>query len=126
MSHRVETRADGDVASAEYSWRSGPERCAMSIETEGASFVPAEGSASQFITEHYWGYAKQRDGGCLEYEVQHPPWRVWNAKRAGFSGDASTIYGAEFARILGREPDSAFMAKGSAVTVCKGDAKRGG
>jgi uncharacterized protein YqjF (DUF2071 family) len=120
ISHRVETRADGNVSAAEYSWRSGSEQCAMSIETEGASFLPSEGSAGQFITEHYWGYAKQRDGGCLEYEVQHPPWRVWNAKRAGFSGDASAIYSAEFARVLQREPDSAFLAKGSAVTVFKG------
>jgi hypothetical protein len=120
MSHRVETGADGEVLKAEYAWRSGPDRCAMWIETEGASFLPADDSASQFITEHYWGYAAQPGGGCLEYEVQHPRWRVWNAKRAGFSGDAAGLYGAGIAQALMREPDSAFLAEGSPVTVFKG------
>ena len=56
----------------------------MRIETEGASFLPPDGSLGQFITKHYWGYSAQPGGGCLEYEVRHPPWRVWNARRAGF------------------------------------------
>jgi uncharacterized protein YqjF (DUF2071 family) len=120
MSHRIETRGDGDVAKAEYAWRSRQERCVMRLETEGPSFLPADGSESQFITEHYWGYAAQPDGGCLEYEVQHPQWRVWKAKKAGFSGDAAGLYGAEIAQILTREPDSAYLAEGSAVTVFKG------
>jgi uncharacterized protein len=119
MSHRIETRA-GDVVKAEYVWRSGPDRCVMGIETEGASFLPPEGSASQFITEHYWGYAAQPDGGCLEYEVQHSQWRVWKAKRAVFSGNAAGLYGAGIAQALAHNPDSAFLAKGSPVTVFKG------
>jgi len=120
MSHRIETRTDGEVFKAEYAWQSGRERCAMHIETEGSSFLPAEGSESQFITEHYWGYAAQKDGGSLEYEVKHPQWPVWNAKQASYSGDAVRLYGAEIAKILTRAPDSAFLAKGSPVTVSKG------
>jgi uncharacterized protein len=120
MSHRIETSAGGDVAEAEYAWGSGRDRCSMRIETEGASFLPPDGSLSQFITEHYWGYAAQRDGGCLEYEVQHPRWYLWAAKRAGFSGNAAGLYGAEIANVLMRNPDSAFLAKGSPVTVFKG------
>ncbi len=112
MSHRIES------GKAEYAWTLGSSRCAMKIETEEDSFVPQEGSLSQFITEHYWGYTKQQ-GGCLEYEVQHPPWRVWNAKQASFSGNAAGLYGPEIAQILTREPDSAFLAEGSPVTVFK-------
>jgi uncharacterized protein len=111
MSHRIE------AGKAEYTWSFGSEQCVMSIETEGESFLPAEGSLSQFITEHYWGYTAGRGGDSLEYEVQHPPWRVWNAKQAGFSGNAAGLYGAKIAQILGREPDSAFLAEGSPVTV---------
>jgi uncharacterized protein YqjF (DUF2071 family) len=113
MSHRAE------AGSVEYSWKLGSERCVMSIETDGESFVPPDGSLSQFITEHYWGYTTQK-GGSLEYEVQHPPWRVWNAKQASFSGNVDALYGREFAQVLKREPDSAFLAKGSLVTVFKG------
>lgn len=114
MSHRAE------AGSVEYSWKLGSERCVMSIETDGESFVPPDGSLSQFITEHYWGYTTQK-GGSLEYEVQHPPWRVWNAKQASFSGNVDALYGREFAQVLKREPDSAFLAKGSPVTVFKGN-----
>jgi uncharacterized protein len=118
MSHRFEASAVGDVAEVEYAWGSGARRCSMRIETEGASFLPADRSASQFITEHYWGYAAQPNGGSsLEYEVQHPPWRAWTAKRAGFSGNATAFYGAELAQVLRQNPDSAFLAKGSSVTV---------
>jgi uncharacterized protein len=113
MSHRIES---GKV---EYAWKLGSDRCAMSIETEGESFVPPEASLSQFITEHYWGYTTQKGGGSLEYEVQHPPWRVWNAGQASFSGNAVGLYGAEIVEVLKREPDSAFLAEGSPVTVFK-------
>jgi hypothetical protein len=113
MSHRIES---GRV---EYAWKLGSDRCVMSIETEGENFVPPEGSLSQFITEHYWGYTTQKGGGSLEYEVQHPPWRVWKAKQASFSGNAAGLYGAEIAQTLTREPNSAFLAQGSPVTVFK-------
>lgn len=114
MSHRIAT------GSAEYTWHSKDNDCTMKLETEGESFLPAEGTASQFITEHYYGYAAQPDGTCLEYEVQHPRWHVYNGKNSSFSGDATAVYGAEIARVLTHEPDSAFFVPGSAVTVFKG------
>ena len=120
ISHHVQTDAEGNLVQAEYTWGSGPDRCSMKIETEGASFLPPDGSASQFITEHYWGYAAQPGGGCLEYEVQHPQWRVRTAKQIGFSGNAVGLYGTEIAQALMRNPDTGFLAKGSPVTVFKG------
>jgi hypothetical protein len=113
MSHRVE------AGKVEYAWKLGSQQCLMKIETEGEIFTPPEGSMSQFITEHYWGYTTSKGGGSLEYEVQHPPWSVWNAKQASFSGNATGLYGAEIAHVLTREPDSAFLAEGSPVTVFK-------
>ncbi|MGA3370173.1 MAG: DUF2071 domain-containing protein [Terracidiphilus sp.] len=120
MSHRVEARAKENVVEAEYSWGSGRDRSMMRIETEGKSYIAPEGSATQFITEHYWGYAAQRDGGCLEYEVRHPQWNVTNAKEAGCSGNAAAFYGSDIAECLMRNPDSAFLAEGSQVTVFRG------
>jgi uncharacterized protein len=120
MSHRIQIRAEGDEAETEYAWGSGRDRCSMRIETDGASFLPADGSLGQFITEHYWGYAAQPDGGCLEYEVQHPRWCLWEAKRASFSGNAAGFYGAGIAQALTHDPDSAFLTEGSPVTVFKG------
>lgn len=120
MSHRVERDAGAERIRAEYAWRYGKEQCRMRIETVGTSFVPTEGSEEQFITEHYWGYSAQSDGGCLEYEVSHPSWEVRRARRADFAGDAASLYGPEIARVLRNAPDSAFLAAGSPVTVFSG------
>jgi uncharacterized protein len=120
MSHSVHVRPDTGEVEAEYCWGSGPGKCSMRIEAEKTDFLPADDSLGQFITEHYWGYAAQSDGGCLEYEVQHPRWLVREAKSARFSGDAARYYGAELGELLTLPPDSAFMAEGSAVTVFKG------
>ena len=75
---------------------------------------------AEFITEHYWGYTRQRDGGTLEYEVTHPRWTVWTADTARFEGDADRLYGPDVARILAGPPQSAFVAVGSAASVFKG------
>ena len=83
MSHRIEFNPEFDV-NAEYAWGSEPNRCVMRVATEGESFLPPDGSLSQFITEHYWGYAAQPNGGSLEYEVQHARWSVRKARRADF------------------------------------------
>jgi hypothetical protein len=84
------------------------------------SIQPAEGSLEQFITEHYWGYAGQPDGGCVEYRVAHVPWRVWTTTSASVLGDCDALYGSDFSQILKRQPDSAFIADGSPVHVCHG------
>ena len=112
---------DGRVA-AEYGWRHGGKWSSMRVESAGRPALAAEGSLEQFITEHYWGYAAQPGGGCLEYEVAHERWRVWKAKSAKFAGDAAGLYGPQLAACLDREPDSAFLADGSAVTVYAGRA----
>jgi uncharacterized protein len=119
MAHRIHAGGE-DTIEAEYAWGAARSRCAMRMETESVAYLPAESSLAQFITEHYWGYSAQREGGSLEYEVQHPRWPVREARRAEFTGDAKDFYGSEFAKVLQRPPDSAFFAAGSAVTVFKG------
>jgi len=86
----------------------------------GDPSLATDRSEEQFITEHYWGYTTQRDGGSIEYKVTHVPWRLWHAQSARFEGDAVALYGNDFAPVLTRTPDSAFLAEGSAVQVMRG------
>ncbi len=120
MSHSTHVSPDTGVVAAEYNWGSNAQHCSMKTEAEKTSVLPADDSLGQFITEHYWGYAARQDGGCLEYEVQHPRWLVREAKTARFQGDATHFYGSEFGELLTLPPDSAFLAEGSPVTVFKG------
>jgi uncharacterized protein YqjF (DUF2071 family) len=116
--HRVTLK--GNRKFAQYEWRLGREWCRLHAQSEGVPGIPAEGSLEQFITEHYWGYSAQRDGGCIEYHVGHSPWRVWSTAAAGVEGNTSSLYGSALAGILRDVPHSAFIAEGSPVLVYRG------
>jgi len=119
MSHRtqVDTHHGGDI---EYAWRYGGEEFSLSASVQGSAGILEAGSEAEFITEHYWGYTRQRDGGTLEYEVEHPRWLVWTTPRAVFRGPAATLYGSVFGEALAGKPRSAFVAEGSPVCVHAG------
>jgi uncharacterized protein len=117
-SHRLE-RSDAGI-SAQYSWAGRHDRGQLRLSVNDDPQLPAEGSLEQFIVEHYWGYSAQRDGGSMEYRVEHPPWRVWSSRNATFEGDVVELYGHGLAGALKREPTSAFLAEGSAVAVYRG------
>ena len=92
----------------------------MAAQTDGDLQAIAPGSEEEFITEHFWGYTAQRDGGCLEYQVEHPPWRVWQVKESSLDCDAAELYGVEFGAVLSGKPGSAFIAEGSPIIVRRG------
>jgi uncharacterized protein len=119
MGHAIDLdpRIGGAVA---YRWQHGDRRFAMGASVSGPAQPLVPGSEAEFITEHYWGYTRQRDGGTLEYEVAHPRWAVWTADTTRFEGDPERLYGLDFARILSHPPQSAFVAVGSPVSVSRG------
>ena len=115
MRHAISRQ--GSSRSLEFSWRTSGGWSGLHAQTEGSSSALVRGSEAEFITEHYWGYTRQRDGGTVEYEVAHPPWRVWEANNATVSGDLATTYGPELSLALSGPPRSAFVAEGSSITV---------
>lgn len=105
---------------AAYAWRLAGRWHGLEVMTRGCPTTPDPGSEAAFISEHYWGYTVQRDGGCKEYHVAHPRWRVWDAVGARLDCDVRVVYGAGFAECLSARPRSAFLADGSAVEVYRG------
>jgi len=103
-----------------YQWEHGGRSHRLAVRVGGSPTLPDEASEESFITEHYWGYVRQRSGATLEYQVEHPRWRVWRATEADFDCDVSGLYGADFAPFFAGPPSSAFLAEGSAVTVRRG------
>ncbi len=110
----------GPVRSARYQWWFRDRNNSLQLDVAGAPEPLREGSEAEFITEHYWGYNRQPDGSTLEYRVEHPRWQVGPAVRARLDCDVTALYGPEFQDCLEREPSSAFLAEGSAVTVYRG------
>ncbi len=119
MSHEIRTSGDNTLTVA-YRWRASGSWSWINVDTQGEPELAQDGSHEQFITEHYWGYATQSDGGCVEYRVTHPAWRVWRAHRAELEGNVEELYGRNIAAALRGVPASALLADGSDVTVMRG------
>jgi uncharacterized protein len=105
---------------ASYSWRYRDARFAIAADVSGQARPPESGSEAEFITEHYWGYTRQRNGTTLEYQVEHPTWPTWEATRSTVTGPLSLLYGQAFGDVLSRPHRSAFVAVGSPVLVQRG------
>lgn len=122
MRHEVHLSAteQGGEGYAAYSWRLGGRWHRLAATVRGGPVVPSPDSEAAFITEHYWGYTVQRDGGAIEYQVEHPPWRVWSAAAASLDCDVEAVYGSNFSPYLSCNPVSAYIADGSTVSVSVG------
>ena len=122
MSHCIEKSTDrpGEIKSAAYFWRFHGSENFLKLAARGPAQPLRENSEAEFITEHYWGYTAQRNGSTLEYQVEHPRWRVWEAATAELNCDIAGLYGAKFCPALQIPPASAFLAEGSPVKVYAG------
>lgn len=114
MRHRL---ADGELA---YHWKRDGRWEGMSARFAGEPALMPPEAEENFIAEHYWGYARQRDGRTVEYQVEHPPWKVWRATSATFDADVAGLYGPEFVATLAGEPSTTFIAEGSEIIVRRG------
>ena len=118
MKHNIQQ--DDSRTTIQYQWKIRKSWNTLSLTANGAPLIPEPGSEEEFITEHYWSYAAQRGGSCVEYQVQHPQWRVWTATDARFDGCMEEFYGNDLNAVLTQSPASAFLAEGSAVSVHRG------
>jgi uncharacterized protein len=118
MAHADKTAES--TRSLAYSWRHDGKWAHISARLSGEAHVPDEAAEETFITEHYWGYATQRDGSTLEYRVEHPRWNVWRAVKPEFECDVESLYGSGFVPCLSVQPSSCFVADGSDVLVRRG------
>jgi uncharacterized protein YqjF (DUF2071 family) len=119
MAHHIRDVGDAGQSIA-YTWHDRGPTGSLGATTEGLPSPLAEGSEAEFITEHYWGYAAQRDGGTVEYRVEHPSWRVWTPSSTRLKCDFGAMYGARFVEMLSPEPRSAYVAEGSPIVVRRG------
>lgn len=119
MRHEIKGGTSDASIEVKYEWKYARRWNQIYAAGPGQAQPLVDGSHSQFIAEHYWGYSQQRDGSTFEYQVKHLPWNVWTATDVVFDCDIENQYGAAFVDTLSRAPDSAFVADGSSVTVSR-------
>lgn len=103
-----------------YFWSIQGKKFSLMANIGGPPAEPDPASQASFITEHYWGYTRQLDGGTLEYQVEHPRWPVWIPGSFSSEGPMELVFGESFAKVLQEPPVSAFVATGSEVSVYPG------
>ncbi|MCT4663972.1 MAG: DUF2071 domain-containing protein [Flavobacteriales bacterium] len=103
--------------SVEYQWKKQKDWNKVKIIASLNSVDLASGSKTEFITEHYWGYAKVSDKKTTEYEVTHPKWNVYEVLDYNIQINFSEIYGETFAFLNNQKPSSVMLAEGSEITV---------
>jgi uncharacterized protein YqjF (DUF2071 family) len=111
----VET--NGRLQSVEYRFGGPRDQCRLAVHVEGPAETVGVHSDEEFLSERPWGYTRQRDGGTIEYRVEHSRWNVWREARWELDGPIQEFYEEPFASILKGAPASAFVADGSAVAV---------
>ena len=122
MRHQISPAnpSTADSPFVSYEWRHKNEWFKAEVQTKEQARPLIPDSEAEFITEHYWGYAKQRDGGTVEYQVMHPSWHVWQVGDYQIKGHFGALYGHQFASAMTNTPASIFLAEGSPITVHRG------
>src|SRR2546423_15642943 len=116
MQHAI-VKTSGEMQSVEYVFGAGRERCRLGLHVDGSLSEMRRGSEEEFLCERGWGYTRQRDGGTIEYRVEHARWRIWPGARHELTGPLETFYDPPLPAILRALPTSPFIADGSAVAV---------
>ncbi len=115
MGHRWEE--NGDNRLVEYSWKTKNERQTFKVIADKEPLEIEEGSETEFITQHFWGYTKISDTKTYEYEVTHPKWAHFSVREFDIDVDFNKVYGRDFEVLNRQKPKSVMLAEGSKITV---------
>lgn len=100
-----------------YSWKKNARWQTFRVRAKREAAVIEAESEAEFITEHYWGYAKVSATKTNEYEVTHPRWTAYDVLDYTIDVDFNEVYGVEFSFLNKLEPVSVMLAEGSETTV---------
>ncbi|HLS30612.1 MAG TPA: DUF2071 domain-containing protein [Flavobacteriaceae bacterium] len=114
---RHQWKKDDKIRKVAYHWKMNNRWHSLKITADLKSSEIPRNSITEFITEHYWGYARVDKNVTHEYEVTHPRWRHYNIKDAEVDVDFGAVYGKDFQFLNDIKPHSVMLAEGSKITI---------
>jgi len=106
-----------DERIVEYRWRCKNNWQSFAVTANKSLSEITAGSEAEFITEHYWGYARYNASKTNEYEVRHPKWAQYKVKDFKITVDFGLVYGTTFEFLNSQQPVSVMLAEGSDISV---------
>jgi uncharacterized protein YqjF (DUF2071 family) len=97
-----------------YEWKYKGRWNSLAVGADIPAIPLQAGSKEEFITEHFWGYSSGKNQ-TTEYQVAHPRWDIYTVKDFKVDCDFVGLYGQAFAGLASQQPDSVFLAEGSAI-----------
>ncbi len=119
MSHQIELDSAGRCMSASYDWKIDGATHQIHCDSPRHHNVSSNDRA-RFFADHFWGYSRMPDGRTIEYQVDHPPWPLYEPSRVQLIGDLSNAYGSRFAQTFAEGPQSVIYTEGSEISVHRG------
>ena len=116
MPMKNDWKIDNKEISIRYDWKS-EKWNSLEVKANIQSQVIEPGSKAEFITEHYWGYSSISKTKTGEYHVMHPKWEIYPVNSYNIDCDFKGLYGNDFSVLQHQQPESVFLAEGSAVSV---------
>lgn len=113
----LQTDGSGNTQSVRYVWGVGTSSCQIHLKDLHPPQSLETGSQAWELLENYHGFAKQRDGTTLVYQVEHPSWLVSQARDFRVEGNLAAIYGPDWGHWLSQNPISAYYSPGSEIQV---------
>jgi len=110
----LETKASREVT---YKWKKKSDWQTLQIIAAPEASLMAAGSETEFITEHYWGYARVNEVKSNQYEVTHPRWEQYAVKEYTVAVDFELNYGKQFKFLNNCSPASVMLAEGSPISI---------
>jgi uncharacterized protein YqjF (DUF2071 family) len=114
---RHQWQENGVNRTVTYQWKTKTRWNLFEVTASNTATPIENGSETEFITEHYWGYAKVNKNKTNEYEVTHPRWLKYELLDFRIDADFELTYGESFGFLNKRKPTSVMLAEGSEITV---------
>lgn len=106
-----------DMLTADYTITTESRSHRLKVEAETESAFPEPDSEADWFKEHSWGFGRTRKGDRLEYQVSHPRWQIHKVIAYEIDVGWSQLYGPAWAEFDAKQPESVYLASGSAVSV---------
>ncbi len=110
-------KIEDNIKAISYEWKVKNEWNAIEIKASTKSEVMLADSFEAFIFEHYYGYTKISDTVTEAYKIKHPSWKINKVLHAKINCNFNEMYGTAFGHLSTVNPDSVFVAEGSAIAV---------
>jgi uncharacterized protein YqjF (DUF2071 family) len=109
--------ANDKYRTIQYRWKKGNKWNLIQVQAGLEALTIEPDSETEFITEHYWGYARVNGGQTNEYQVTHPKWLVYEVQEFAIDVAFGEVYGPTFNFLNTLQPTSVMLADGSNITI---------